>query len=116
MASADVWFICRIGLLETVRAVAIAGGSEAARGARDEWSRFEVIEIEDQLCRRALDLALAHGLSTLDSLHLASALLVLPSGSTVATWDRRLHAASVAEGLSTLPNAIEVGPGRARAA
>ena len=110
MDAEATWFICRIGLVETLRAVTMALGPKTVQAAQDDWARFEVVEIDDALCRHAVGLTERHGLRTLDALHLAAALLVLAPGSAIATWDRRLHAASIAEGLSTLPPSIDQRP------
>jgi hypothetical protein len=53
MAGADGWFICRAGLLETVRAVGLAAGKTAAKTVADEWPLFGVIEIDQRLVEDA---------------------------------------------------------------
>jgi len=106
MQHADGWFICRIGFVETVRAVRIAGGGGAAAALRREWPAFGIIEVDERLAEHAAKLALSRDLRSLDALHLAAA-LVLPSTDLVfATWDRRLHAAARAEGLAPLPESL----------
>lgn len=95
--------MCRVGFVETARAVGLTGGSSALRSFRSEWPAFGVIEVDQQLAERASEIALAHELRSLDALHLAAALL-LPGGElTMATWDHRLHAALLAEGLTVFP-------------
>jgi predicted nucleic acid-binding protein len=107
MARAEAWFMCRVGFVETSRAVGLTAGSSAVRSFRTEWPAFGVIEIDQQLVERATELALAHQLRSLDALHLAAALLLPDDEFTVATWDRRLHAAAGAEGRTVFPEACE---------
>lgn len=107
MANAKGWYMCRVGFLETVRAVGLAAGARAARTVRAEWPSFGVVEIDQSLVEHATELALAHDLRSLDSLHLASALLLPGQDLTLATWDRRLHTAAAAEGLTLLPGRLD---------
>lgn len=107
MQGADGWFMCRTGFVETVRAVGLVGGASATKAARDEWPAFGVVEVDQPLVERAADLAIGRQLRSLDSLHLAAA-LVLPGEDLVfATWDRRLHTAAGSEGLHLLPETID---------
>lgn len=100
------WFMCRVGFVETLRAVGLVGGPAVATAFKDEWPAFAVVELDRQLAEDAGALALAHDLRSLDSLHLAAA-LVLPRDDLVfATWDRRLHAAALANGLDLLPESL----------
>ena len=109
MGDADGWFTCRIGYVEVLRAVGLAAGGAATRSVREEWGSFGVIEVDQRLAGTAAELALAHGLRSLDALHLAAA-KVLPSAElVVATWDNRLHAAAATGGLACLPDVL---PGR----
>ncbi len=105
MRDADGWFMCRVGYIETLRAVGLAAGRSAVRRVRDEWGSVGVIEVDHRLVEEAADLALAHDLRTLDALHLAAAALLPPADLIVATWDRRLHQAALAVGLRVLPEA-----------
>lgn len=99
--------MCRAGFVETVRAVSLAAGRAATRAARDEWPAFGVIEVDQPLVEHATALAIDRELRSLDSLHLAAA-LVLPRGDLLfATWDRRLHTAAIAEGLKLTPEALD---------
>jgi len=107
MGRADGWFMCRVGFLETARAVSLAGSPSAARAVHAEWPAFGVIELDQDLVERAIELALAHDLRSLDALHLAAALVLPRDDLTVAVWDRRLHAAAQAEGLGLFPEALE---------
>lgn len=106
MAAADGWFMCRIGFVETVRAVGLAGGRRAAASFRREWPTFGVIDVDRALTEHAAELALSDGLRSLDALHLAAALLLDRDAVTVASWDTRLHAAAQRHGLRVLPDRI----------
>ena len=107
MQEADGWFICRVGFVETVRAVGLVAGPRATKAVRDEWAAFGVVEVDQSLVEHAAALCLDRDLRSLDSLHLASALLLPTDGLVFATWDRRLHAAAGAEGLRLLPEALD---------
>lgn len=105
MREAARWFMCRVGYLETIRAVELVAGPGVANRVRMEWPSMSVIEVDQSLCEEAAELALAHGLRSLDALHLAAASLLPPSDLVIATWDSRLHTAAVATGLRVLPDA-----------
>lgn len=106
MEGARAWSMCRIGYVETVRAVALAGGEKVVKKVESDWLSFDVIEVDAGLAEHAAALALSAELRSLDALHLAAA-LVLPSGDlTLATWDVRLHRAAHDQGLKTLPAAL----------
>jgi predicted nucleic acid-binding protein len=106
MAHASAWFICRVGYVETMRATTIAAGATAASRFQEEWPAFGVIEIDDRLAREASMLATEYDLRSLDALHLAAVLLLPAEALTLATWDRRLHAAAGSAGLSLIPSAL----------
>jgi uncharacterized protein len=103
MEAADAWAICRIGYVETVRAVALAGGRRALKRVESDWLSFDMIEIDAELAEHASQLAISRELSSLDALHLAAALVLPSEDLTVATWDVRLHRAAGGEDLETLP-------------
>ncbi len=106
MAAADGWFMCRVGFVETMRAVGLAAGMRATAAVRREWPSFHAVEVDDELAEHAARLALSDRLRSLDALHLAAALL-LPAGDvTVGTWDVRLHAAAARHGLALLPQRL----------
>jgi len=107
MADAEAWFMCRVGFVETLRAVGLAAGAPATEPFVDEWPAFGVIEIDQALVESAAALALDRGLRSLDSLHLAAALLIGGEDLVLATSDRRLHAAARAEGLELLPKTLD---------
>lgn len=99
--------MCRAGFVETVRAVGLVGGPAVAKAFKDEWPTFAVVELDQRLVEEAGALALAHELRSLDSLHLAAALALPRDDLLFATWDRRLHAGALAEGLELLPETLE---------
>jgi predicted nucleic acid-binding protein len=88
-----------VGYVEAVRAVGLAAGPAGTRRVRSEWASIGVVELDHPLADDAADLALRHDLRTLDALHLAAAMLLPPADLSVATWDRRLHAAAARVGL-----------------
>lgn len=107
MREADVWFMCRAGFVETWRAIGLSGGDEALQAFKEEWPAFAIVEVDQRLVEEAAKVAMARGLRSLDSLHLGSA-LVLPREELIfATWDHRLHAAAIAEGLEMLPRILD---------
>ena len=105
MGEADAWFMCRVGYVETVRAVGLTGGSSAVRAFRDEWPAFGVVAVDQELVESAASLALARDLRSLDALHLAAALL-LDEELVMASWDRGLHSAAQEEGLRVIPGRV----------
>jgi len=107
MAGADGWFMCRVGYVETTRAVALAGGSGAVKSFQAEWPAFAVIEVDAALVEHAARLTVSRDLRSLDALHLAAALLLSADDLVLATWDRRLHTAGATEGLKMLPASLE---------
>jgi predicted nucleic acid-binding protein len=106
MAEDDAWFSCRVGFVETARAVGLVGGRSALTAFRREWSAVSVVEVDAPLAEHAAELTRSEDLRSLDALHLAAALLLPPERVTVATWDRRLHAAVRRRGVPVLPGAI----------
>ena len=77
-----------------------------ARIARAEWDRYrsalDVVEVSAEIADHAAGLAASHPLSGADAVHLASAVALRGGELVVATWDRRLEAAALAEGLSVV--------------
>jgi predicted nucleic acid-binding protein len=106
MDQADAWLICRAGFVETVRAVGLAAGLPATKAVRDEWGSFGVIDVDQRLVEDAADLAIELELRSLDALHLAAALVLPRENLLFVTWDRRLHAAAEAAGLSVMPQTL----------
>ena len=106
MQEAGGWFICRVGFVETARAVALAAGDSVVKRFTAEWPSFGVIEIDQRLVEDAAGFAAAGDLRGFDALHLASALLLPRRDLTVATWDRRLHQAVAAHEVPVLPEQL----------
>ena len=106
MATAAGWAICRIGYLETARAVGLAAGKGAVRRFEADWPSFEVVEVDASLVEHATELAFTDELRSLDALHLAAALLIASDELTVATWDARLHRAARRQGLAVFPEEL----------
>ena len=107
MDRAEGWFICRVGFVETVRAVGLSAGRAAAKTVREEWPMFAVIEVDQRLVEEAAALAIDQKLRSLDALHLAAALVLPHDDLLFATWDRRLHVAAGSEGLDVLPERLD---------
>jgi uncharacterized protein len=103
MNVADTCSICRVGFVETVRAVARGGEPQDVVRAEHDWASFHVVDVDQAVTEHAARLSVRTGLRTLDALHLAAA-LTLPVESVIfATWDIRLHRAAREHGLRTLP-------------
>jgi len=107
MDSADGWFMCRAGYVETVRAIGLTAGKAAAKTVREEWPMFGVIGLDQSLVEDTAELAIDRELCSLDALHLAAALLLPREDLLLLTWDRRLHTAAGAAGLKLMPAALD---------
>jgi predicted nucleic acid-binding protein len=107
MESADGWFMCRIGFVETVRAVGLSAGQAATTSVHEDWPAFGVIEVDQRLVEDAARLAIDRELRSMDALHLAAALMLPREDLLLATWDRRLHAAGETEGLALMPDKLD---------
>jgi uncharacterized protein len=106
MQRADGWFMCRVGYVETIRAVGLTAGRTAVSRLRQEWPAIGIVELDQPLVEHAAELTLAFELRSLDALHLAAALVLPRDDLLLATWDRRLHAAALGSGLRVLPEAL----------
>jgi predicted nucleic acid-binding protein len=107
MNSAESCFICRVGYVETVRAVARGGEPGDVTRAKRDWLSLRVVEVDSEVTEQAATLSVKTGLRTLDAMHLAAA-LTLPADQVVfATWDARLHRAAREHGLRTFPVALD---------
>jgi uncharacterized protein len=106
MQAASGWFMCRVGFVETARALGLAAGEPAVRRFEQEWPAFGVVEVDQDLVEHA-SLALAGAVRSLDALHLASALLLPRAELRLATWDRRLWNAARDQGLRVLPERLD---------
>ena len=107
MGRANEWFMCRVGYVETVRALGLTGGNSAVRAFREEWPAFGVVAVDQDLVEAAAELTRKHDLRSLHALHLAAALLLEDRNLVVATWDRRLQAATKKEGVSVVPEGLD---------
>jgi hypothetical protein len=106
MQAAGGWFMCRVGFVETARAVGLVAGGKVVQRFTQEWPAFSVVEVDQDLAERAAELATAGDLRSLNALHLAAALLLPRAELRVATWDRRLHVAARDQGLPVLPERL----------
>ncbi len=77
----------------------------AIRSFDQDWSRYDIVALDDALVRRAAGLAERYGLRGYDAVQLASALEVRPRDGTLAfaSFDDRLNRAAVREGLVLPP-------------
>ena len=107
MQLASGWFMCRVGFVETARAIRLVAGESAVRRFTQEWPAFGVVEVDQDLAERAASFAFAGALRSRDALHLASALLLPRADVCVATWDRRLSNAARDQGLRVLPERLD---------
>ena len=107
MEEASGWFTCRVGFVETARALGLAAGESVVRRFAQEWPAFGVVEVDQDLAERAASLTYAGALGSLEALHLASALLLPRAELCVATWDRRLSSAARDQGLRVLPERLD---------
>jgi len=107
MQAASGWFMCRVGFVETARAVGLVAGESVVRRFTQEWPSFGVVEVDQDLAERAASLAFAGALRSLDALHLASALLLPRAELCVATWDQGLSNAAHDQGLRVLPERLD---------
>lgn len=103
MSEAESWITCRIAFVETVRAIALAAGAAATRALNEEWPAFAIVEVDQALVEQAAAVAIKHDLRSLDSLHLAAALVLPGEDLAFVSWDRRQRTAARAEGLELLP-------------
>jgi predicted nucleic acid-binding protein len=107
MARARTYKMCRVGFVETVGAVARGGSSSDVEAMERDWPSVDVVEVDAALAEHAGRLAVEHRLRALDALHLAAALSLVDDDPTFVTWDTRLHRAALAQGLRTLPAALD---------
>lgn len=83
---------------EAARALRRSGNGEMLGQARRMMDAINLIRIDEPLLDRAGDLE-PPGLRSLDAIHLAAALSVGPDLAAVVTYDERLAAAALAQGL-----------------
>ena len=73
---------------------------------QSDWDRYLLLEVTNDLIRRAADLAAIHPLRAHDAMHLASAKVLqerLQGPIFFACWDSNLSAGAKREGLSLVP-------------
>lgn len=117
MDDADTLVSSRLTYTEVGRAIDAVdyeGEDEVLARWNARWAGHQVIEVDDDIARHALSLALYHRLRSSDAIHLASA-LTLRVPLRFATWDARLWDAARAVGLRVVP-ATRPGPPAAPAA
>lgn len=97
-----VWVTARHTLVEIRRNLARLLSGSALATAREQlasdWRRVAVVELDEDLCDLAAEIAESTGARSLDALHLAAAARV--GGLTFITYDRRQSAAARALGLA----------------
>ncbi len=67
-----------------------------------EWDRMRIVDLDEDLCRRAAELAEETGARALDALHLGAAELVGRGTLPFVTFDRRLAGAARSLGWTVL--------------
>lgn len=109
---ADSPVVSRLAYVETVAGLAAArrtgrldphSHAEALHGFERAWADTLVIELGDELARRAGSLAETYGLTAGDAVQLASAFETGSSETVLVAWDRRLRTAATAAGLALFP-------------
>ena len=80
------------------------------RSLSDAWevirSEIGFVQSNGDVVDLAVDLTHRHPLSGADAVHLASALALGIDDVVLVTWDARLHAAALAEGLAVAPGSL----------
>ncbi len=80
---------------------------QSDREARRRWAQhlhaLELVELAPTIGHWAADLVVEHALSGADAVHLASVLTLADAEPVLITWDRRLAAAALAEGIVVVP-------------
>lgn len=103
--AAEILLTSRLSLVESERALLRLRSSrsvseerlaDAARTMSDLWSHCDIWELTEQVCSTAMQVAPAHPVRTLDTLHLATYLLARRriGGLELLTADRRLERAA----------------------
>lgn len=83
---------------EAARALRRSGNDQLIAVARRLFAAMNLIRVDEPLLDRAGDLGPPE-LRSLDAIHLAAALSVGPELAVVLTYDRRLRAAAIEQGL-----------------
>ena len=101
------WVSGRHTLVEVRRALALALDGPELRLARDrfatDWELTAIVELDEDVCGTAAELAESTGVRALDALHLASAELLGRDECSFVTFDQRLAAAARSLGWTVLP-------------
>ncbi|MEO8273852.1 MAG: type II toxin-antitoxin system VapC family toxin [Chloroflexota bacterium] len=87
--------------VEVARAVAHIDGNDAAKRARAVLARIELIGVTTRVLEAAAGVA-PQELRTLDAIHLATAILVMPDLGSFVTYDARLATAAAARGFKVV--------------
>jgi len=100
------WASGRHTLVEVRRALTQALGGPRLRVARDrfasDWELTSVVELDEDVCATAAELAESTGVRALDALHLAAAELLGRHERSFVTFDQRLAAAARSLGWTVL--------------
>lgn len=108
MRGRGTWSMCRVGYVETMRAVARSGEPDDIERAMRDWVvGCDVVELDRDLAEHAATLSIVSGLRSLDALHLAAALSLSVESVIFVTWDARLYRAAREHGLRTLPATLD---------
>lgn len=80
-----------------------AAHARAQREVESAWPGLGRLVVDEALAREGAILGRKHGLKGYDAVHLAAAVRALREGEvTMASWDRPLLAAAIAEGMATV--------------
>ena len=94
LSNDPAWVTGRHTIIEVRRNMARVLGGQQLREARDQfhddWSHCHVVELDEQTCDLAVELAEGTGVRTLDALHLAAARRVGGGALPLLTYDLRL--------------------------
>lgn len=85
------------------------GFALALESWQEYWRAIRAVELTADVEQRAGRLAIDRALRGADAVHLASVLAIDAPDLVVAVWDRRLHAAAVAEQLAIAPASFDDG-------
>jgi predicted nucleic acid-binding protein len=81
--------------------------SRVQRRWTEIWGEVGAIELTERVAENATSAARQFALGGADAVHLASALALEDPGAVFAVWDRRLHAAAAAAGVSVVPRRLD---------
>ena len=79
------------------------GLAQARENYERHWRGVREIALSPAVVDAAVTLTHRHGLRGYDAVHLASALALVETGITLATWDVELRRGATAEGLPVAP-------------